>query len=128
MAFWNKKKESNKLEDFFKSNNINYQISDDNKQIKFELLFKKNNYILYPYLTLDENIISFNVNINKVNPKNYNLISLNNFNLKSKFFKVYLLDSGLIVLEYRFYDYDAINILNELIDSLYSLEEELDLL
>lgn len=128
MAFWNKKKESNKLEDFFKSNNINYQISDDNKQIKFELLFKKNNYILYPYLTLDENIISFNVNINKVNPKNYNLISLNNFNLKSKFFKVYLLDSGLIVLEYRFYDYDTINILNELIDSLYSLEEELDLL
>ena len=129
MAFWNKKKNnSNNNLEYLNENNICYEIENgDNTKIKLQLCIPEKNIMIYPYITLDNGIVSVNINVNKQSLKNYDYSKLNDFNIKSKFFKAYILDNGVIVLEYRFNDETKLNsYLKLLIDSLYSLQNEID--
>lgn len=131
MAFWSKKK-TNKICAYFEEKSISYQIDDsDIVRIKFELCFKENNFIVYPYLTFDEanNLISFNINISSNNYRNYSFDKLNKFNMLSNYFKAYITEKGIVVLEYRFVIPDDLNsTLDLLINSLISLGSEIDAL
>lgn len=129
MAFWNKKKNnSNNNLEYLNENNICYEIENgDNTKIKLQLCIPEKNIMIYPYITIDNGIVSVNINVNKQSLKNYDYSKLNDFNIKSKFFKAYILDNGVIVLEYRFNDETKLNsYLKLLIDSLYSLQNEID--
>ena len=129
MAFWNKKKNnSNNNLEYLNENNICYEIENgDNTKIKLQLCIPEKNIMIYPYITIDNGIVSVNINVNKQSLKNYDYSKLNDFNIKSKFFKAYILDNGVIVLEYRFNDETKLNsYLKILIDSLYSLQNEID--
>lgn len=131
MTFWSKKK-TNKICAYFEEKSISYQIDDsDIVRIKFELCFKENNFIVYPYLTFDEanNLISFNINISSNNYRNYSFDKLNKFNMLSNYFKAYITEKGIVVLEYRFVIPDDLNsTLDLLINSLISLGSEIDAL
>lgn len=129
MAFWSKKR-SNKIYEYFDKRGITYQKEEnDITRIKFDLCFKENNFILYPYLTIEEdnNLISFNVNVSSNNLKNYDLSIINDFNIKSNYFKAFITEKGIVVLEYRFFSSDDLfKILDELIESLVTLGNEID--
>lgn len=122
MAFWSKKKLDNRFVNYFNDKKIPFELTDENPvRMKFELVMPLHRMILYPYLTLDEELVSFNINITQGN-KNYDLSKINHFNMQSKFFKAYLTEEGLVVLEYRFSIVDNVGeIMDSLIESLFGL-------
>ncbi|MDE5715224.1 MAG: hypothetical protein K2I42_03725 [Anaeroplasmataceae bacterium] len=129
MAFWNKKRGNTKLANYFTSKGIEYEMTDGQQdKVTFTLVFKNRDFILHPYLTLEDNYISFNINVVKCNLKNFDMIKLNTFNLSSKFFKAFISEEGIVILEYRFLESDLEMMLDILISDLYSLEEEIDAL
>ncbi len=129
MAFWSKKKTDTKLISYFIDKKIPYEIDNSDRiRIKFELCLTEKKIMIYPYLTIDEDVISFNVNLVEHTLKSFNYERLNQFNLKSRYFKAYVTDAGIIVLEYRFILCDDLKIMDELIQSLVDMQEEIDLL
>ncbi len=128
MAFWSKKRLDDKLIQYFNDKGISYEIETEEAQrFKFELCFQEGGFILYPYITVDEELISFNVNVSQPGLKGFNYEKLNGFNAQSKFFKAYLTDTGIICLEYRFLNTEGISlILDSLVDSLFALTKEID--
>ncbi len=68
---WNKKKLLSKISLYFDNKNISYEIEEDSI-LKLELYFKEAEYVLYPYITIDQSICSFNINISKNVIKGYN--------------------------------------------------------
>ncbi len=117
---WNKKKLLSKISLYFDNKNISYEIEEDSI-LKLELYFKEAEYVLYPYITIDQSICSFNINISKNVIKGYNYEKINLFNQKSKFFKAFILESGIVVLEYPF-------LFDSILDSLYLLENDIETL
>ncbi len=96
MAFWSKKRLDDKLIQYFNDKGISYEIETEEAQrFKFELCFQEGGFILYPYITVDEELISFNVNVSQPGLKGFNYEKLNGFNAQSKFFKAYLTDTGI---------------------------------
>lgn len=130
MALWSKKKIAARLSDFFDSKEISYTLEDGTKEIyRFELCLMEIGYLVFPYLTVDIEaaLVSFNVNLASYSCKNYNYLKLNDFNLKSKFFKAYIASNGTVSLEYRFCLMENFSlILETLINELMALQVEID--
>lgn len=125
---WNKKKLLSRISAYFDDKNISYDIEEDSI-IKLELYFKESGYILYPYITLEDMICSININVSKQNLKGFAYDKLNLFNQKSKFFKAFVMEDGVVVLEYRFFLNDMdVDLFDTLIDSLYMLEKDIEFL
>lgn len=126
---WGKKKIIVKMLQYFENKNIVYTYDEDKALIQVELYFKEKEYMLYPYITMNESICSININIAERPMKSYSLEQLNHFNQESKFFKAYLSSAGVVVLEYRFIfqEMDS-SVLDAIFDGLYSLENEIDCL
>lgn len=130
MGLWNKKKTNNKIIEYFINKGITYEaIEEDEKRIKIEFCFPNKNFILYPYITIDKELISVNINVSKPNIKNFNYSLINNFNMKANYFKAYIANDGIIVLEYCFIADDFIeNVFDNLTSELFSLADDIDLL
>ena len=131
MAFWNKKKPLDLIENFFDSNNATYTIS--NNEISFEIHFNKNEFTIYPYIKIDETkgLLSISVNIKEIKKEDLtskNLYKLNEFNSKSIYFKAFVDNSNVLYLEYNtFVNTDNITeILQNVVDSLFELSDEID--
>ncbi len=118
------KKFFNKLSQYFENKNIPFNNDIENMKLDFELFFENKKYIIYPYISYSNGLCSININISENNVKNYNYDLLNRFNKESLYFKGYLLDTGLICLEYRFIVNELDNIVfDKIIDSIYALED-----
>ncbi|MDE6013695.1 MAG: hypothetical protein K2G50_01975 [Anaeroplasmataceae bacterium] len=129
MAFWNKKKLDSRLITYFVNHKIPYEIvNEESTQIQFELCLAEKKMMIYPYLSMKDDMISFNVNVTEHVLKGYDYESLNQFNLKSPFFKAMITEKGIIVLEYRFVNEDIEIMMDQLIESIFSLQEEIDAL
>ena len=129
MALWSKKKVGTKIVNYLKDKNISYQLEEQASTIiKFELCFLESGFILYPYITIDEDnsLVTFNVNVSQVNMKNaFNVV--NEINRKALFLKSYVTDDSILVLEYRFKAVDDISItLEGIINNVFSLENILE--
>ena len=129
MALWSKKKVGTKIVNYLKDKNISYQLEEQAATIiKFELCFLESGFILYPYITIDEDnsLVTFNVNVSQVNMKNaFNVV--NEINRKALFLKSYVTDDSILVLEYRFKAVDDISItLEGIINNVFSLENILE--
>lgn len=94
-----------------------------------------NKFSLFPYITINENKdyinLSFIINLRKVEAINNQIyININSFNMKSKYLVCKLNMDNILILEYN----TIINvdntrtIINDIIESVFSLEEEIDLL
>lgn len=94
-----------------------------------------NKFSLFPYITINENKdyinLSFIINLRKVEAINNQIyININSFNMKSKYLVCKLNTDNILILEYN----TIINvdntrtIINDIIESVFSLEEEIDLL
>ena len=125
---WNYKKIKAKMNDFFKSKNINYSLEEDNGlKFKFEVCLNEAGYMLYPYLTFSDNIVSFNANVIEVSNKLVDYSKMNDLNLKSKMFKCFYTEDQIIVIEYKFLLNDEfIDILELLVDQIFLLQYEID--
>ena len=122
MGFFNKNKED-KLTKFFKERNITFNEHDG--LIELSLNFNNNKYFLHPYLKIDGNDLLITINIRKCNKKENIYDKINNFNLLSKFFKA-IIKNDLLFLSYNtYYSGDNEQII-DILNSLYSLENEID--
>lgn len=129
LAFWSKKKIDNKIISYFIDKKIPYEVLEQEKCcIRFELCLAERQIMIYPYLTIDGDLVSFNVNITEHSLKGFDYQMLNQFNLESKFFKAYLTKEGIIALEYRFLGVEDTGILDSLIDNLFSMQTQIDTL
>lgn len=130
MAFWNKKKADSKVVSFFIEHKIPYEIVNEEARtrIRFELCLADRQIMIYPYLTLEEDMISLNVNITEHSLKGFDYELLNQFNMQSKFLKAFITEKGIIVLEYRFLYGNEEAVLESLIDNIFSLQEKIDTL
>lgn len=127
MAFWNKKKGNSKLMHYFATKGIACEeVEGEKEKLTFSLAFKERDYMLHPYITIENNLVSMNVNVVQSSVKNYDLFKLNTFNLNSNFFKAFITEEGIVTLEYKFLDQNIENMLDLLLDALYQLEEEID--
>ena len=125
---WNYKKIKAKMNDFFKSKNINYSLDEDKGlKFKFEVCLNEAGFMLYPYLTFSDNIVSFNANVIEVSNKLVDYSKMNDFNMKSKMFKCFYTEDQIIVIEYKFLLNDEfIDILELLVDQIFLLQFEID--
>ena len=125
---WNYKKIKAKMNDFFKSKNINYSLEEDKGlKFKFEVCLNEAGFMLYPYLTFSDNIVSFNANDIEVSNKLVDYSKMNDFNMKSKMFKCFYTEDQIIVIEYKFLLNDEfIDILELLVDQIFLLQFEID--
>lgn len=129
MAFWSKKKSDSKILSYFIEYNIPYEIvSEEAMRIRFELCLADKQIMIYPYITAEEDFISFNVNITEHSIKGFDYEVLNRFNMKSKYFKAFITETGIIILEYRFLYGNENEIISKLIDSLFALQDDIDAL
>lgn len=127
---WSKKKLVSKLTQYFNEKNIVARADEeDNLKIKLELCFIEQGYMLYPYITIEENLVSININVNQHVLKGFSFEKINEFNEASNFFKAYLTKEGIVVLEYRFYAFELeTEVFDSLISSLFLLQKEIDML
>lgn len=118
------KKFFTKLSQYFDDKKIPFNYDIEDMKLDFELFFEKNKYIIYPYISYSNGICSININISQNNIKNYNYDLLNKLNKESLYFKGYLLDNGLLCLEYRFIINEIDNIVfDKIIESIYMIED-----
>ena len=125
---WNYKKIKAKMNDFFNSKNLNYSLEEDKGlKFKFEVCLNEAGFMLYPYLTFSDNIVSFNANVIEVSNKLVDYSKMNDFNMKSKMFKCFYTEDQIIVIEYKFLLNDEfIDILELLVDQIFLLQFEID--
>lgn len=122
MGLFNKSKEE-KLIKFLKEKKISYNEHDG--LIELSLNFSNNKYFLHPYLKIENDDIYITINLRRCNKKDSLYDNINNFNLLSKFFKA-IIKNDLLFLSYNtYYSGDNEQIL-EILNSLYSLENEID--
>lgn len=123
---WSRKKIVMKVTQYLEHKHISYDIDEDFR-IRLELFFKEHSFMIYPYMTIENQICSINVNVSEQSLKGLNYEKLNTFNVQSKFFKAYISSEGVIVLEYRFIiqEVDSV-VLDAILDSLYVVEEYID--
>ena len=122
MGLFNKSKEE-KLIKFLKEKKISYNEHDG--LIELSLNFSNNKYFLHPYLKIENDDIYITINLRRCNKKDNLYDNINNFNLLSKFFKA-IIKNDLLFLSYNgYYSGDNEQIL-EILNSLYSLENEID--
>ncbi|MDE6660217.1 MAG: YbjN domain-containing protein [Anaeroplasmataceae bacterium] len=126
---WGRKKILARLGQYLENKRIPFEYDEENLKLQLELYFEKLSYMLYPYISIEDNLCSLNINVSEHSLKGFNYEKMNAFNRKSKFFKAFITEEGIVSLEYRF-------ILNEIdgeafdaiIDSLYAVEELIDTL
>ncbi|MBD5390908.1 hypothetical protein HDR67_02770 [bacterium] len=125
---WSQKKLLARLIQYLENKKIPFEMDEDKLIVKMDLFFKNCGFMLYPYVKIEEGVCSINVNVSKPS-KGFSLETLNHLNQTSKFFKCFLTEDNLITLEYRFIinEIDSA-IFDEIIDSLYMLEDDLDTL
>ena len=124
---WNKKKMFARFVQYLDSKQIPYEIDEENAVVKMDLFFKERGYMLYPYVRIEAGICSVDINVSKNSLKSFNYEKLNQFNIKSKFFKGFLTEEGILTLEYRFLlDEIDSTVFDSLWDSLYQIEMDID--
>lgn len=129
MAFWSKKKSDSKILSYFIEHKIPYEIvNEETMRIRFEICLADKQIMIYPYITAEEDFISFNVNITEHAIKGFDYEALNRFNMKSKYFKAFITETGIIILEYRFLYGNENENISKLIDSLFALQDDIDAL
>ena len=113
-------------------NERNTSIEGDNP---FSFQLHLNKYSLFPYITINLNNdytnLAFIINLRKIdNITNQLYINMNSFNMKSKYLVCKLNMDNILILEYNtIVNTDNVkSILNDVIESVFSLEEEIDLL
>ncbi len=113
-------------------NERNTSIEGDNP---FSFQLNLNKYSLFPYITINLNNdytnLAFIINLRKIdNITNQLYINMNSFNMKSKYLVCKLNMDNILILEYNtIVNTDNVkSILNDVIESVFSLEEEIDLL
>ncbi|MDE7384508.1 MAG: YbjN domain-containing protein, partial [Anaeroplasmataceae bacterium] len=106
-----------------------FEYDEENLKIKMELYFSNLSYMLYPYITIEDNLCSMNINVAEHPIKGFNYERINDFNKQSKFFKAYLTEEGIVSLEYRciLNEIEA-ETLDAIFDSLYAVETLIDIL
>ena len=115
-----------KLMKYFKERKIS--LTENNNKYEFELNFPNKKFNLYPYFTLDSDYLSIVSNIKRVNDKEINQIlpMVNGFNAKSKYFTMKIFNN-VVYLEYNTFLDDSFKVfLDEVFNSLNSLEEDID--
>ncbi len=130
MAFWSKKKIMDSLIKYLSEQGVTWHEEFD--CITFELYFQKSGYSLYPYIRINESKeeLSILINLKKVE-ENYltqkGASRINDFNVLSKYFTAKIKE-GVLILEYNCtIDYDITSkMVNNSIESLFSLQEEID--
>ena len=111
---------------YFKERKIS--LTENNNKYEFELNFPNKKFNLYPYFTLDSDYLSIVINIKRVNDKEINQIlpMVNGFNAKSKYFTMKIFNN-VVYLEYNTFLDDSFKVfLDEVFNSLNSLEEDID--
>ncbi|MDE6240816.1 MAG: YbjN domain-containing protein [Anaeroplasmataceae bacterium] len=126
---WSRKKFLARLGQYLESKQIPFEYDEENLRIQMELYFKNLSYMLYPYITIEENLCSININVIEHSVKGFNYERLNDFNKQSKFFKAFLTEEGIVSLEYRciLNEIDPLA-LDTIFDSLYAVETLIDVL
>ena len=123
---WSKKKLIAKLEQYLDGKHIPYEYNAEEDQISLELCFQNKEYMLYPYITLEDFVLSININISEHHQKNFPYEMLNAFNMQSKFFKAFYSAEDIVCLEYRMLVSEIEGtVLDEILNSLYALEDEI---
>lgn len=126
---WSRKKILAKLSQYFEGKQIPYEILEEEKQIKIDLFFKTYGFMLYPYITITDQICSIDINVSESSSKGFSFDKINTFNKQSKFFKAFLSDEGIVTLEYRFIQNEIhFEVLDTIFDSLYGAEPLIDAL
>lgn len=130
MAFWSKKKIVDSLTRYLSEQNVTWHEELD--CITFELYFQKSGFSLYPYIRIDEERDELSIVINLKEAEDGYLaqrgaVRINDFNIRSPYFTAKIKE-GILILEYNcVIDYDITpKIVNNSIESLFSLQEELD--
>ncbi len=128
MAFWSKKKIIDGIIKYLNENNITWK--EELGFITYELFFNESGYSLYPYIQINEEVeeISILINIKEIaDGKNYDYSSLNDLNVKSKYFTAKIKDKVLI-LEYNCnVSYENVSkFLKKIVDSIFSLQKDID--
>ncbi len=118
------KSDLDKLIKHLNKKEINFKKEDD--KISFELVMKNKNFMIYPYMTIDDDVLSMCINLSKVDKINNDLCEkINEFNLKSKFFTLKIKNHILFIEANQLID--DINLLfDKMVENLFELEDELD--
>ncbi|MDE5546455.1 MAG: YbjN domain-containing protein [Anaeroplasmataceae bacterium] len=126
---WGRKKILARLGQYLENKQIPFEYDEENLKIKMELYFSNLSYMLYPYITIEDNLCSMNINVVEHPIKGFNYERINDFNKQSKFFKAYLTEEGIVSLEYRciLNEIEA-ETLDAIFDSLYAVETLIDIL
>ena len=126
---WSRKKILARLGQYLESKQIPFEYDEENLRIQMELYFKNLSYMLYPYITIEENLCSININVIEHSVKGFNYEKLNDFNKQSKLFKAFLTEEGIVSLEYRCILNEIDHLaLDTIFDSLYAVETLIDVL
>lgn len=126
---WNRKKILARLGQYLENKKIPFEYDEENLKIKMELYFANSSYMLYPYITIEDNLCSIDINVSEHSFKGFSYEKINEFNRESKFFKAFMTEEGIVSLEYRFIldEIDGV-VFDSIIDSLYASEAFIDAL
>lgn len=126
MGLFSRKTIKDELIKYFNEQNIS--LEGDNP---YSFQLNLNNYSLFPYITISDNSLAFMINIRRVDTINLQILNnVNSFNLKSKYLSCKINSDNVIVLEYNsFVITDNVKLLlTDIIESVFSLKESIDLL
>lgn len=127
MAFWGKKSIKDSLIKYLNEHGVTCK--EELGCLAFDLYFKKSEYTVYPYLKINENNeeLSIIVNLREVGDSFKDYARINSFNYQSKYLMAKVKD-GLLYLEYNCHiSYEnAVIVLENIVESLFSLQEEID--
>ena len=123
MGLFTKNKKEERLIKFFKDKNLS--IIEHDNLFEITLNFVNNKYYLHPYFKFDDDILNISINLRKYNKKENIYEKINSFNLLSKYFKAVIKDDLIILTYNTYYSGDNEQIL-DILNSLYSLENEID--
>lgn len=128
MGLFSRKTVKDEIKKMFLENNTTI---DGVNPFSFQLNLSR--FTLFPYVTLEdgkENVdLHFMINIRKIETLTNNVyLNINSFNLKSKYLTCKLSEENVIVLEYNTnVNTDNVKeILNDIIESVFNLEDLID--
>ena len=116
-----------KLVKYLNKKEISFEKEDD--KISLQIVMKNSNYTIFPYLEIKKDgILAFCVNLKNVKPSLELYEKINDFNTRSKLLSAKI-NENILYLEYNSYIFDNIvNLFENILNELFLLEEEIDVL